>query len=210
MPRLHQIPGSLGSSEDGRLRSEPSERVRPEPPLVPKLIILGHIMSHIVERRLARYDLNHTQGTILLKLSHGGPLTAQELAQTMRLEPPSITRALQTLERRAFIERYPHPTDGRASILAVTAEGQIMSNTLDSLLEGMTADLLEGVSEKDVARLNTCLTVIFKRVEILRESNCSHKRCDLIEKPLFLDNGSEPSKSDLDQILPLAIRGDLA
>ncbi|HJQ46618.1 MAG TPA: MarR family transcriptional regulator [Amycolatopsis sp.] len=64
-----------------------------------------------------------TQIAALSTLHKCGALTPGKLAAKEGVQPPSMTRVIAALEDMGFVERSPHPTDGRQSIVALTGEG---------------------------------------------------------------------------------------
>jgi DNA-binding MarR family transcriptional regulator len=51
------------------------------------------------------------------------PLTLAELADSMLIDAPAATVAVNDLERRGLVRRTPHPTNRRAKLVALTDEG---------------------------------------------------------------------------------------
>jgi DNA-binding MarR family transcriptional regulator len=68
------------------------------------------------------HSLTLTQLATLATLDRHGPLTPGELADQERVQPPSMTRVLATLESLELITRAPHPRDGRQHLVACTAQ----------------------------------------------------------------------------------------
>jgi len=54
----------------------------------------------------------------------GGPLPGYSIAEQMLISSASMTSLLDTLQRRALIERHPHPTDRRKVLIHLTDDGQ--------------------------------------------------------------------------------------
>jgi DNA-binding MarR family transcriptional regulator len=69
-------------------------------------------------------DLTVTQLSALTSLKLAGALTPRELADTERVQPPTMTKIVAKLEERGLVQRTPHPTDGRQVILAATESGR--------------------------------------------------------------------------------------
>ena len=69
-------------------------------------------------------DLTATQLSALTSLELAGALTPRELADTERVQPPTMTKIVAKLEERRLVQRTPHPTDGRQVILATTESGR--------------------------------------------------------------------------------------
>jgi DNA-binding MarR family transcriptional regulator len=68
-------------------------------------------------------SLSLSQLAALATLDRHGPLSPGELAAHERVQPPSMTRLVATLEAAGLAARDPHPTDGRQVLLRVTPEG---------------------------------------------------------------------------------------
>src|SRR3954451_11776058 len=69
-------------------------------------------------------DLTFSQLSALTSLQLAGALTPRELADTERVQPPTMTKIVGKLEERGLVARTPHPTDGRQVILAPTEKGR--------------------------------------------------------------------------------------
>ena len=69
-------------------------------------------------------DLTFSQLSALTSLQLAGALTPRELADTERVQPPTMTKIVGKLEERGLVLRTPHPTDRRQVILAATEEGR--------------------------------------------------------------------------------------
>ncbi|RJQ87031.1 MarR family winged helix-turn-helix transcriptional regulator [Amycolatopsis panacis] len=68
-------------------------------------------------------DVSLTQIAALSTLYKCGPLTPGQLAAKEGVQPPSMTRVIAALEAKDFLERRPHPTDGRQAIVELSADG---------------------------------------------------------------------------------------
>jgi DNA-binding MarR family transcriptional regulator len=64
------------------------------------------------------------QISALQSLDAAGALTPRELAESERVQPPTMTRIVARLEERGLVQRSPHPTDGRQVILAPSPAGR--------------------------------------------------------------------------------------
>src|SRR3954454_10804104 len=69
-------------------------------------------------------DLTFSQLSALTSLQLAGALTPRELADTERVQPPTMTKIVGKLEERGLVARTPHPTDRRQVILAATEQGR--------------------------------------------------------------------------------------
>jgi DNA-binding MarR family transcriptional regulator len=69
-------------------------------------------------------DLTFSQLSALTSLQLAGALTPRELADTERVQPPTMSKIVGKLEERGLVVRTPHPTDGRQVILSATEQGR--------------------------------------------------------------------------------------
>lgn len=67
----------------------------------------------------ARYEL-----LMLLHFSSRGSLPASKAAQRLQVHPTSVTNSVDRLEAAQLVRRLPHPTDGRAVLVALTEQGR--------------------------------------------------------------------------------------
>ena len=67
----------------------------------------------------ARYEL-----LMLLHFSSRGSMPLKKASERLQVHPTSITNAVDRLEAAGLVSRSPHPTDGRATLIAVTASGR--------------------------------------------------------------------------------------
>lgn len=69
-------------------------------------------------------DLTVAQFSALTSLELSGALTPSELAESERVQPPTMTKLVAKLEERGLVQRTPHPTDRRQVILSATESGR--------------------------------------------------------------------------------------
>ena len=70
--------------------------------------------------------LTLTQIATLGTLDRSGPLTPRELAEHEKVQPPSMTRVLASLEELGLIDRTPHESDGRQHLVSLTINARAL------------------------------------------------------------------------------------
>lgn len=81
--------------------------------------------------------------TTLDTLHAHGPLRVSELAEREALSQPGMTTLINRLEAAGHAERTPDPSDGRASLVAITAAGrQVLADRHRSRTELLEHELL--------------------------------------------------------------------
>lgn len=69
----------------------------------------------------ARYEL-----LMLLHFSRTGALPVKKASLRLQVHPTSVTSAVDRLEGAGLVERRPHPLDGRATLVSLTARGRAL------------------------------------------------------------------------------------
>src|SRR4051795_77525 len=77
-------------------------------------------------RQEAGGGLSPTLTAALATIDRHGPLTPSELADRERIRRPTATRLVARLVAAGLVGRTAAPADGRSSLLAVTAEGELL------------------------------------------------------------------------------------
>ncbi|ROP80666.1 MarR family winged helix-turn-helix transcriptional regulator [Curtobacterium sp. PhB115] len=92
---------------------------------------LGRLLSaaaRSVERdwdeRLRAIGLPHAALIALDILIRTGPTGADTLARAARVQPQTMSRTLERMERDGLVERTPHPADRRRRVVSATEHGR--------------------------------------------------------------------------------------
>ncbi|MDH4160102.1 MAG: MarR family transcriptional regulator [Actinomycetota bacterium] len=72
----------------------------------------------------AETGLTLTQLSTLAALERHGPSSPGVLAELEKVQPPSMTRIVTSLENRGLVARSAHPTDGRQVVVSATADAR--------------------------------------------------------------------------------------
>ncbi|MDQ2835933.1 MAG: MarR family transcriptional regulator [Actinomycetota bacterium] len=79
-------------------------------------------------RRLRSQRVNTSatlsQLSALATVGKCGPMSAGEIAAIERVQPPSMTKILASLEASEWVERAAHPEDRRQSVISITQAGR--------------------------------------------------------------------------------------
>ncbi|MET8308580.1 MULTISPECIES: MarR family winged helix-turn-helix transcriptional regulator [unclassified Micromonospora] len=76
---------------------------------------------------LAPWDVTPSQSRALGVLARHGELRPGGIAEHLRIAPRSATEVIDDLQARGLVERRPDPADRRATLVALTDEGNRVS-----------------------------------------------------------------------------------
>ena len=79
-----------------------------------------------VESALRPYDLSFSRFELLrlLAFSRTGALPITKASDRLQVHVTSVTHAIRRLEADGLVQRMPHPTDGRTTLVAITDLGR--------------------------------------------------------------------------------------
>jgi DNA-binding MarR family transcriptional regulator len=124
---------------------------------------LGRLIR-LVERRQAQRNADHPDAVeratyfLLVHLVRGGPRRAVALAEEVHSDPSTISRQVGQLVKLGLVERTADPDDGRATLLAATAEGRRVFEENRRRRNEHLVDLLAPWAEADRHALAGLLT----------------------------------------------------
>jgi DNA-binding MarR family transcriptional regulator len=110
-------------------------------------------------------ELHATSYAMLARLLDG-PSRASELCSYFGVDKSAVSRQLRLLEDLGLVARHPDPADGRAQLLALTAEGRRRLTKARDARRGRMRKQLDRWDESDVAQLG----------ELLARFNESHRQ----------------------------------
>lgn len=168
------------------LRILPDEDVKPaDPALERDAEALYEAVSELVRAyqsldrdRICCHDISISQCYALEAVARRGGLTLNELAAHLYLDKSTASRVVDALERKGYVERSAHPSDGRSLLLVATAAGQELYRKVRVGLLAEEQALLSGF-DPEVRQSMTKLIARLSRAVVARvESGVSCCRVD--------------------------------
>lgn len=117
------------------------------------LIKLSKAHRARAEALLSQFDLHPGQEQILFRLWHEEGLPQAALADQLCVEPPTVTKMLQRMERKGWIERRGDPTDARLSRVYLTDSGRALQTDIDAVWKQLEAEMTASLSDAERALL---------------------------------------------------------
>lgn len=105
---------------------------------------------------------------VLSTLRRAGPpheMKPSAIARATMLSPSGMTHRIDQLEAAELIERVPDPTSRRTAPVALTEQGRGKAEDLARSLAEVEQQLLEALTDREQAQLDTLLTKVLDSLE---------------------------------------------
>jgi len=109
------------------------------------VVDVARMLKTYADQRARQFGISRAQWTVLVRLQRCEGLKQSELADMLELQPISLTRLLDRLERNGLIERRADPNDRRANRLHLTPAARPLLKRLGALGDGLMETVLQNV-----------------------------------------------------------------
>ena len=109
---------------------------------------------------MAPYQLRPVDFSVLSLVAHNPGITSRQLCTALGILPPNLVGMVNAFEKRELVVRQPHPRDGRAMGLHLTAAGRALVREA----EKTAADLEAGVASRLTPTEQRTLIRLLKKV----------------------------------------------
>lgn len=129
------------------------------------IISTGHWITDQVGRSLKSYGISEPQYNVLRTLDNakGGPITVQEILDAMVQASSNITRIIDKLILKGFVDRRECPTNRRKMDISLTKSGKVQLKKLDAIVYEFHKPFQENLTEKELATLEKLITKLKKQ-----------------------------------------------
>ena len=117
-----------------------------------------------VETALRPYDLSFSRYELLrlLAFSSNGALPITKASDRLQVHVTSVTHAVRRLESDGLVDRIPHPTDGRTTLIRLTDLGRsTVEDATTTLNDEVFADI--GISATESAALAAAIETLRRK-----------------------------------------------
>lgn len=117
---------------------------------------ITHQLKKTLETKLNRnfhdagYDITTEQWVTMFRLWDNEGQSQQELAELTYKDKTSITRLINSLEKRNLVVRIPDKTDGRVRLIYLTPKGKSLQEPLVAIVIKTAAEAHLGISEEEM------------------------------------------------------------
>ncbi len=117
----------------------------------------GHKVRHILNAYIKEYAITTDQWAVLECLEKHNKMTQKEIADRTMKDAVSITRLIDSLASKGYVQRVVSTEDRRAFTIHLTSEGVRVHKKVKDLLLQMKPLVLHGI---DIAELERALQIL--------------------------------------------------
>ena len=112
--------------------------------------------------RMAPFQLKPVDFSVLSLVAHNPGITSRQLCTALGILPPNLVGLVNALEKRELVERHPHPRDGRAMGLHLTASGQKLVRDAERTAAALEADVAGRLTSTELRTLISLLQKVYR------------------------------------------------
>ena len=94
---------------------------------------------------------------LMCELLDLGETSMQSLAQALSIAPRSVTGLVDALEEDGMVERKPHPTDRRSTLIVLSKKGESEARLAGPMIRAHMAALFEELTTEEVSTISSGL-----------------------------------------------------
>jgi DNA-binding MarR family transcriptional regulator len=121
--------------------------------------------------RLARIELHTGQESLLKALADNDGQSMSDLAATLGVQPPTVTKMISRLAAQDYVERRASRGDGRQALVFLTARGRRSIDGIDKVWKRVEKDAIAGIDDKDRKKLRKLLRQIERNLGAARHAD---------------------------------------
>lgn len=125
-----------------------------------KLMRVARAHRTVAASLLSQVGLHPGQEALLMELWDHDGRTQADLAESLGVEPPTVTKMLQRMEHGDLVDRRPDATDRRAIRVYLTPKGRRLKGKVDKLWSELETRTVEGLSDRQQSSLRSLLNAL--------------------------------------------------
>ena len=124
------------------------------------ITMTSHFYQDALNQELLPYGITFRQFQVIGWLVYEGPLSQVGLADRMMIEPPTLVRILDRMERDQWITRENDPQDRRRKVITVLPEAKPVWSKMVACLKRLRKKATEGMTPEQVQTLKVLLAQV--------------------------------------------------
>ena len=118
------------------------------------LVFTADLLTSRIARLLRQFDLTPASALVLSVLADSeAPIPPNEIASRLIISRATVTGLVDSLERRAYVRRRPHPEDRRMILAEITDTGREVARAFRPIVHRHEKEWFQALSEAEQQQL---------------------------------------------------------
>ena len=115
------------------------------------LVLTGELLEKRISQLLHPFDLSPATGLVLSMLADSEtPMPPHKIAEHLIISRASATSLIDSLEKRGYVRRMPHPSDRRSLLIEITSSGRQTANRFRPIVHQHQKIWMNVLKEKEM------------------------------------------------------------
>ncbi len=138
----------------------------PEISFTISLVLAARRWRSLLDEKLRPINQSAARMEAMAAIMNSPPLSPQvDIAKRLRIEGPTLTRMLDSLEKDGLVERLPDPNDRRTKLLRLTPEGEAVLKDVFAIADEWRFRLLDGFTEEQTEQATSFCGELVTRLD---------------------------------------------
>lgn len=136
--------------------------------------LASRLFNRLLTQRFKQAGIDMTAeqwGVILVLKNHESknsvPMTQSQISELLYLEKSSVSRSIDGLEKRGWIERQRSPSDSRSKFVSLTQQSLAVVERCSEIAATVLADAQQGIEEAELERTKQHLAQVVRQLRQL-------------------------------------------
>jgi DNA-binding MarR family transcriptional regulator len=135
------------------------------------LVFTADLLVKRIAELLQPFDLTPASGLVLSMLADAElPLPPNEIADRLIITRATVTGLIDSLQRREYVQRCPHPSDRRMTLVEITERGREVANAFRPIVHQQEKEWIGALNKQEQQQL---IDSLHRLQTVLDDSNQS-------------------------------------
>ncbi len=126
------------------------------------------IITKEMNRLLEQYGLHSAEWTVIASIKENGVVSQVILAEHLNIEPSAISKSLNALEKKGFVQR-EEGSDKREKMVSLTTKALSLYPSWDKIVKQHREQLLQNISVEELDNLFSTMKTIFFNAQNIKK-----------------------------------------
>ena len=129
------------------------------------LLEASHKLFQKTFEQVSKLETHPGQLPILRLLKHSGGLSQREIAEILKIKPPTVNVSIHRMEKSGYVTRRPDEKDQRVSRVYLTEKGSRLEAQVHEIMGKIEENLIQNFTESELCLLKRMLIHLIDNLE---------------------------------------------